>query len=41
MKARSSPAPSGHSIVLTLMLGVLVVIQQYLIPWIIPVVGGQ
>ena len=29
-----------HSIVLTLMLGVLVAVQQYLIPWIIPTVGG-
>lgn len=31
----------GHSIVLTLVLSLLVVIQQYLIPWIIPVVAGQ
>jgi lactate permease len=31
----------SHSIVLTLVLSVLVVIQQYLIPWVIPVVGGQ
>jgi lactate permease len=30
-----------HSIVLTILLGVLVAIQQYLIPWVIPVVGGQ
>ena len=29
-----------HSIVLTLLLGVLVAVQQYLIPWIIPTVGG-
>ena len=29
-----------HSIVLTLLLGVLVAIQQFLIPWIIPSVGG-
>ena len=29
-----------HSIVLTILLGVLVAIQQYLIPWVIPVVGG-
>jgi lactate permease len=30
-----------HSIVLTIVLGVLVAIQQYLIPWVIPAVGGQ
>ena len=30
----------GHSIVLTILLGLLVAIQQYLIPWIIPSVGG-
>jgi lactate permease len=29
-----------HSIVLTVFLGVLVAIQQYVIPWVIPVVGG-
>ncbi len=29
-----------HSIALTLALGVLVAVQQYLIPWIIPTVGG-
>jgi lactate permease len=29
-----------HSIVLTIVLGVLVAIQQYVIPWVIPVVGG-
>ena len=29
-----------HSIVLTLALSVLVAVQQYLIPWIIPTVGG-
>jgi lactate permease len=29
-----------HSIVLTFLLGLLVVAQQYLIPWIIPVVGA-
>ena len=29
-----------HSIVLTVVLGVLVAIQQYLTPWVIPVVGG-
>ncbi len=29
-----------HSIVLTLLLGLLVAAQQYLIPWIIPTVGG-
>ena len=28
-----------HSIVLTIVLGVLVVIQQFLIPWVIPAVG--
>ena len=28
-----------HSVVLTVLLGALVAIQQYLIPWIIPVVG--
>jgi lactate permease len=30
-----------HSIVLTIFLGGLVAIQQFLIPWVIPVVGGQ
>jgi lactate permease len=30
-----------HSVVLTILLGGLVVIQQYLIPWVIPVVSGQ
>jgi lactate permease len=30
-----------HSIVLTIVLGVLVAIQQYLIPWVIPATGGQ
>ena len=29
-----------HSIVLNLILGALVAIQQYLIPWVIPTVGG-
>jgi lactate permease len=29
-----------HSVILTLVLGVLVAIQQYLIPWVIPAVGG-
>jgi lactate permease len=29
-----------HSIVLNLFLGVLVAIQQYVIPWVIPVVPG-
>jgi lactate permease len=29
-----------HSILLTLLLGILVAIQQFLISWIIPVVGG-
>jgi lactate permease len=29
-----------HSILLTLLLGILVAVQQFLIPWIIPVVGG-
>ncbi len=29
-----------HSIVLTLLLGVLVAVQQFLIPWVIPIVGG-
>ena len=29
-----------HSIVLTVLLGVLVAIQQYLIPWVIPAAGG-
>ena len=29
-----------HSIVLTLLLGVLVAFQQFVIPWVIPVVGG-
>ena len=29
-----------HSIVLTIVLGVLVAIQQYAIPWVIPAVGG-
>ena len=26
-----------HSIILTIVLGILVAIQQYLIPWIIPI----
>jgi lactate permease len=30
-----------HSIVLNLILGALVVIQQYIIPWVIPAAGGQ
>ena len=30
-----------HSIVLTLLLSVLVVIQQYVAPWMIPVVAGH
>ena len=30
-----------HSVVLTILLGGLVAIQQYLIPWVIPVVAGQ
>jgi lactate permease len=30
-----------HSVVLTILLGGLVAIQQFLIPWVIPVVGGQ
>ena len=30
-----------HSVVLTVLLGGLVAIQQYLIPWVIPVAGGQ
>jgi lactate permease len=30
-----------HSIVLTVLLALLVVVQQYLIPWIIPSVGGS
>ena len=30
----------GHSIVLTLMLSGLLVIQQYLIPWVIPTIAG-
>jgi lactate permease len=29
-----------HSILLTLLIGMLVAVQQFLIPWIIPVVGG-
>jgi lactate permease len=29
-----------HSIVLTLLLGALIAVQQYLIPWVIPSVGG-
>jgi len=29
-----------HSVVLTLILGVLVAAQQFLVPWVIPVVGG-
>jgi lactate permease len=29
-----------HSVVLTLLVGILVAVQQFLIPWIIPVVGG-
>jgi lactate permease len=31
----------GHSIVLTLILGALVALQQFVIPWIIPVVAGN
>jgi lactate permease len=30
-----------HSVVLTIFLGGLVAVQQYLIPWVIPVVGSQ
>jgi lactate permease len=30
-----------HSVVLTILLGGLVAVQQYLIPWVIPMVGGQ
>jgi len=30
-----------HSVVLTILLGGLVAIQQFVIPWVIPVVGGQ
>jgi lactate permease len=30
-----------HSIVLTILLALLVVVQQYLIPWVIPGVGGS
>ncbi len=30
-----------HSIILTFLLSLLVVVQQFLIPWVIPVVGGQ
>jgi lactate permease len=29
-----------HSIVLNLLLGVLIAVQQHLIPWVIPVIGG-
>ena len=29
-----------HSIVLTLLLGVLVALQQFVFPWVIPTVGG-
>ena len=29
-----------HSIVLTLLLGALIAVQQYLIPWVIPGIGG-
>jgi lactate permease len=29
-----------HSIVLNLLLGALIAVQQYLIPWVIPVIGG-
>jgi lactate permease len=29
-----------HSIVLTLLLGALIAVQQYLIPWVIPRIGG-
>ena len=29
-----------HSVFLTLLLGVLVAVQQFLVPWIIPVAGG-
>jgi lactate permease len=31
----------GHSVLLTLILGVLVALQQFVIPWIIPVVAGN
>ncbi len=30
-----------HSVILTLIFGLLVALQQYVIPWIIPVVPGQ
>ena len=30
-----------HSIVLTLLLGALVAVQQFLVPWIIPAIGGS
>jgi lactate permease len=29
-----------HSIVLNLLLGALIAVQQYLIPWVIPEIGG-
>jgi lactate permease len=29
-----------HSIVLTLLLGALIAVQQFLIPWVIPGIGG-
>jgi lactate permease len=29
-----------HSIVLTVLLGLLVALQQFVIPWVIPAVGG-
>jgi lactate permease len=29
-----------HSIILTLVLGGLVALQQFIVPWMIPVVGG-
>jgi lactate permease len=29
-----------HSVILTILLGLLVALQQYGIPWIIPVVAG-
>ena len=31
----------AHSIILNVILGALVAVQQYLIPWVIPVVGGH
>ena len=30
-----------HSVILTLIFGLLVALQQYVIPWIIPIVPGQ